>query len=157
MNATAGRAVDTYRRLEVETGVAAASPQKLVIMLYAGAIQAVLNARAALAREDVAGRGAAISKAISIIDEGLRPALDLQAGGEIAANLMDLYEYVANRLLYANIKADAASLDEAVHLLAELKSAWDTLERQATGGAAEQKQKDAAATAPRPALSYGKA
>ncbi len=155
MNAAAGRAVDTYRRLEVETGVAAASPQKLVIMLYEGAVEAVLNARAALARDDVAGRGAAISKAISIIDEGLRPALDLEAGGEIAANLMALYEYVASRLLYANLKADAASLDEATHLLTELKSAWDALERQTTVRAAE--QKEATAAAPRPALSYGKA
>jgi flagellar protein FliS len=155
MNAAAGRAVDTYRRLEVETGVAAASPQKLVIMLYEGTIEAVLNARAALARDDVAGRGAAISKAISIIDEGLRPALDLEAGGEIAANLMALYEYVANRLLYANLKADAASLDEAAQLLAELKSAWDALERQTTVRGAEQKEPTAAA--PRPALSYGKA
>jgi flagellar protein FliS len=155
MNAAAGRAVDTYRRLEVETGVAAASPQKLVIMLYEGAVEAVLNAQAALARDDVAGRGAAISKAISIIDEGLRPALDLEAGGEIAANLMALYEYVANRLLYANLKADAASLDEAAHLLTDLKSAWDALERQTSARAAE--QKEAAAAAPRPALSYGKA
>jgi flagellar protein FliS len=155
MNAVAGRAVDTYRRLEVETGVAAASPQKLVIMLYEGAIEAVLNARAALARDDVAGRGAAISKAISIIDEGLRAALDPQASGEIAANLMDLYEYVANRLLDANLKADAASLDEATHLLTELKSAWEALERQASVRAAE--PKEAATAAPRPALSYGKA
>lgn len=155
MNAAAGRAVDTYRRLEVETGVAAASPQKLVIMLYAGAIEAVLNARTALARDDVAGRGAAISKAISIIDEGLRATLDLESGGEIAANLMDLYEYVAHRLLYANLKADAASLDEAAHLLTELKSAWDALDRQANVRAAG--PEEATAEAPRPALSYGKA
>ena len=46
MNVVAGRAVDTYTRLEVETGVAAASPQKLVVMLYEGAIKAVLSAQA---------------------------------------------------------------------------------------------------------------
>jgi flagellar secretion chaperone FliS len=156
MNAVAGRAVDTYTRLEVETGVAAASPQKLVVMLYEGAIKAVLSAQAALARGDLAERGAAISKAISIIDEGLRPALDLEAGGDIAANLMALYDYVSTRLLYANLKAHAQSLDEVTHLLTELKSAWETLERQSHPVPSPERI-EATPAGPRPALSYGKA
>ena len=156
MNAVAGRAVDTYTRLEVETGVAAATPQKLVVMLYEGAIKAVLTAQAALARGDLAERGAAISKAISIIDEGLRAALDLEAGGEIAANLMALYEYVANRLLYANLKGHAQSLEEVVHLLTELKTAWETLERQ-SHPVHPPERAEAIPAGPRPALSYGKA
>jgi len=156
MNAAAGRAVNTYTRLEIETGVAAASPQRLIVMLYEGAIKAVLVAQAALARGDLAERGSAISKAISIIDEGLRPALDLEAGGEIAANLMALYEYLVHRLLYANLKAHEPSLSEALRLLTELKGAWETLERQMQATPAP--EATAAATqAPRPALSYGKA
>jgi len=155
MNAVAGRAVDTYSRLEVETGVAAASPQKLVVMLYDGAIKAVLSAQTALARGDVAERGAAISKAISIIDEGLRPALDLEAGGEIAANLMALYEYLLNRLLYANLKGHGPSLDEVARLLTELKAAWETLERQSHPAPATERV-ETGPTGPRPALSYGK-
>ncbi len=156
MNAVAGRAVDTYTRLEVETGVAAASPQKLVVMLYEGAIKAVLSAQAALARGDLAERGAAISKAISIIDEGLRPALDLEAGGEIAANLMALYEYVANRLLYANLKGHGQSLEEVAQLLTELKTAWETLERRSHPVSSPERAEPSPA-GPRPALSYGKA
>jgi flagellar protein FliS len=155
MNAVAGRAVDTYTRLEVETGVAAASPQRLVVMLYEGAIKAVMNAQAALARGDLAERGAAISKAISIIDEGLRPALDLDAGGDLAANLMALYEYVSNRLLYANLKGHGQSLEEVAHLLTELKTAWETLEQRSHPAT----PRELAATGPagpRPALSYGK-
>jgi flagellar protein FliS len=156
MNAAVGRAVDTYTRLEVETGVAAASPQKLVVMLYEGAIKAALSAQAALARGDLAERGAAISKAIAIIDEGLQPALDMQAGGEIAANLMALYEYMVNRLLYANLKGHSQSLDEVVHLLTELKTAWEILERQ-SHPARSPERGEAAPAGPRPALSYGKA
>jgi flagellar protein FliS len=152
MNARVGLAVDAYQRLDLETGVAAASPQRLVVMLYDGAIKAIHAARAALAREDIAGRGASISKAIAIIDEGLRPALDLKSGGEIAANLASLYEYIVNRLLYANLKQDEASLDEAARLLAELKSAWEVLDRN--GRDVEQ---PAAAEQWRPALSYGRA
>jgi len=157
MNAAFERAVDTYTRLDVETGVAAASPQRLVVMLYDGAVKAVLSAQAALARGDHAGRGAAISKAISIIDEGLRPALDLEAGGDIAANLMALYDYVSNRLLYANLKGHAASLEEAAHLLSELKTAWETLERQTQPARSPERAEANSPAGSRPALSYGKA
>ena len=151
MTALVANALEAYQRLEVETGVAAASPQRLVVMLYDGAVKAIHTARAALARGDVAGRGAAISKAIAIIDEGLRPALDLKSGGEIAANLAALYDYIVNRLLYANLKQDQASLEEAGQLLSELKSAWDTLERKTRAESAAQASDDG-----RTALSYGR-
>jgi len=154
MTAAVEHAVDTYTRLEVETGVPTASPQKLVVMLYEGAVKSLLSAKAALARGDVAGRGAAISKTISIIDEGLRPALDPAAGGEIAQNLMALYDYVVNRMLLANLKSDEQSLDEAIALLSELKGAWETLERQTQR---EQPTREDQAERPaRPALSYGR-
>lgn len=130
MTGTVEHAAETYARLEVETGVAAASPQRLVVMLYDGAVTSLLAAKTALAGGDVGGRGAKISKAISIIDEGLRPAVDVDAGGEIAQNLLALYDYVVTRLLLANLKSDEASLDEAISLLAELKGAWEVLERQ---------------------------
>jgi len=155
MNNLAGRALETYTRLDVETGVAAASPQRLVVMLYDGAIKAVVSAKAALARDDVPARGAGISKAISIIDQGLRSALDLNAGGDIAGNLMALYDYIVNRLLYANLKEDEASLDEAVRLLHELRGAWEALERSSRpdGGEPQQSQEPER----RAALSYGRA
>jgi flagellar protein FliS len=151
MTALVANALDAYQRLEVETGVAAASPQRLIVMLYDGAVKAVHAARAALARGDVSGRGTAVSKAIAIIDEGLRPALDLKAGGEIAANLSSLYDYIVNRLLYANLKQDDTSLEEAGRLLAELKGAWEALDRRSQADA-----QPAPADAPRPALSYGR-
>ena len=72
MTARVEQALDAYQRLEVETGVAAASPQKLVVMLYEGAVRAIYNAKAAVARKDVGARGASISRAIAIIDS-MRP------------------------------------------------------------------------------------
>jgi flagellar protein FliS len=151
MTALVGHALDAYQRLEVETGVASASPQRLVVMLYDGAVKAIYSARAALARGDIAGRGAAISKAIAIVDEGLRPALDLEAGGEIAANLAALYDYIVSRLLYANLKQDEPSLDEAARLLTDLKSAWEALDRKAQAKTAQPEAEE-----PRQALSYGR-
>jgi flagellar secretion chaperone FliS len=124
------RALNSYSALEVETGIDSASPQRLIIMLYEGAIKSVFVAKTAMARGDVAAKGAALSKAISIVEEGLRPALNLENGGEIAQNLMALYEYISMRLLHANLKNDSKSLDEAARLLSELKHAWEILEQR---------------------------
>src|SRR5262245_30278333 len=123
MTSKTDRAIATYANVGLETAIAGASPQRLILMLYDGALAAMHSAKAALARKDVAARGVALSRAIAIIDEGLRPALDLQAGGEIAGNLFALYEYVTHRLLYANLKGDEPSIDEAAHLMTELRGA----------------------------------
>ena len=123
--------IDTDSNVALDTAIAGASPQRLIVMLYDGALAALQAASGAIARNDAGMRGAALSCAIAIIDEGLRPALDPRAGGEMAADLRALYGYIIHRLLYANLKADDASIDEAARLLGELRGAWETLERQA--------------------------
>lgn len=127
MNAMVNKMLSAYGQAQVDGGVAAASPHKLISMLYEGALVAIANANVHLQRGDVAARGAAISKAIAIIDDGLKVSIDLEAGGELAQNLRALYEYMSHRLLLANLKADAAGLDEVERLLKELKSAWDQI------------------------------
>ena len=127
---TGNHAATAYSSLDIETGIAGASPQRLVVMLYDGALRAIFDAKVAMARSEIAQKGSAISKAIAIIEEGLRPALDLSAGGEIAANLMALYDYIVTRLLYANLKNDPHSLDETAHLLSELRAAWEVLDER---------------------------
>ena len=59
-----------------------------------------------------------------LVTEGLRASLDVEAGGEIAERLVSLYEYIAARLLWANLKNDTAALDECLSLLGEIHSAW---------------------------------
>lgn len=130
MTVLMARAMNTYAALEVETGMTNASPLRLVIMLYNGALKAIYAAKTAIAHGDTAIKGEAISRASAIVDNGLRASLDVQAGGEIAANLDALYEYVVSRLLYANLKNDQASLDEAARLLSELRGAWEELEQR---------------------------
>ena len=85
-------AINTYAKVGVESGVAAADPHKLIAMLYQGALLAIANARNAILRKDIAGKGAAISKAILIIEEGLNTSLDRQVGGDLAKNLADPYD-----------------------------------------------------------------
>ncbi|MEO8630962.1 MAG: flagellar export chaperone FliS [Betaproteobacteria bacterium] len=119
-----------YASMELETGVTGASPARLIVMLYEGALKSIFVAKAAMAQNDTPTKGSAISRAIAIIDEGLSPALDLKAGGEIASNLKLLYQYICSRLLYANLKNNVSSLDEAARLLTDLKSAWEALEQR---------------------------
>ena len=65
-----------------------------------------------------------------IIDEGLRSALNLKAGGKLAADLSDLYAYVCLRLTQANLHNDEAALDECVALVSPLREAWQAIGRQ---------------------------
>ncbi|MCL4760993.1 MAG: flagellar export chaperone FliS, partial [Burkholderiales bacterium] len=118
----ASRAAQAYSQIGVETGVAAASPHQLIVMLYDGALDAIAQARGHLAAGRIADKGRALTRAIAIVDEGLRACLD-PAGGEIAAHLAELYAYMCRRLLLAGANNDAAALDEVTALLAELRGA----------------------------------
>jgi flagellar protein FliS len=118
------RGVNAYANVGLETGIAAASPHKLIVMLYDGALVALLGAKNNMAAGNIAAKGSAISKAITIIDNGLRASLDKEAGGEIAANLDALYDYMSRRLLEANLKNDTAIVDEVHRLLSDLREAW---------------------------------
>lgn len=120
-------ALKTYARMDVETGVAGATPEMLIVMLYDGAIRAIAAARVRMEEGDQQAKGQAISKAIGIIEEGLRGSLDAAAGGELGSNLSDLYEYMSHRLMLANLRNDPSMLDEVSDLLRALKTAWDGL------------------------------
>jgi flagellar protein FliS len=121
------RAAKAYSQIGVETGVAAANPHSLILMLYDGAMQAIAEARRHLEAGAVPEKGRAVSRAISIIDEGLKGCLDASAGGEIAAQLGSLYDYMCRRLLLASLKDDRAGFDEVARLLDELRGAWATI------------------------------
>lgn len=120
-------ALRMYAQVGVETGVAAASPRKLIVMLYDGAIGAITKAETAMRAGRIADKGQAISKAIQIIEEGLVPSLDLNNGGQIAAQLQQLYQYMGRRLLLASLRNDPTGLVEVAKLLLDLKSAWEAI------------------------------
>lgn len=123
---TGSQSIRSYADIGLETQVLGASPERLITLLYLGARAAIGQARIHLQEGRVAERGAAISKAIKIVDEGLKTGLNMEAGGEIAANLARLYDYIVRTLLTANLKANAEQLDIADRLLADLAEAWQT-------------------------------
>lgn len=129
MNSTS--ATNAYAKIGVESGVLAADPHKLIAMLYQGALLAIANARNAILRNDISAKGTAISKAMLIIDEGLKASLDKKVGGELAHNLDALYDYMCSRLVAANLNNNLETLDEVTRLLSELKGAWDGIRQTA--------------------------
>lgn len=122
---------NAYAKVGLETGVVAASPHKLVVMLFEGAILACNNAIEHMKAGQFEQKGAAVSKAIRIVEDGLRASLDKGKGGEIAANLDALYGYIVQRLFEANLRNSPQAAHEAVAMLGELKSAWEAIEPSA--------------------------
>lgn len=113
-----------YQQVGVETRLAAATPHQMVGMLFDGYMEAVAQARGALRDGQLAAKGAAISRAVRIIEEGLRAGLDLNAGGTLARDLHELYGYLTMRLTLANLHNDEADLAECQRLMEPLQEAW---------------------------------
>ena len=116
-----------YRKVGLESQLDSASPHKLIVLLFDGALIAVANAQRHMENQEIADKGNAISRAIDIIANGLQASLNLEKGGSIAVQLDALYEYMGERLLHANLRNDPAALKEVSALLQELKSAWEKI------------------------------
>lgn len=119
-----------YRRLDLETSVAQADPHTLVAMLYDGALAAIARARTAQRDGDVAERGQATTRALRILEEGLKASLD-RSGGAIASNLEALYDYMIRQLLGANAAGDDTRYVEVTAMLEQLRDAWNAMPRPA--------------------------
>ena len=127
MFGTQQRGVNAYAKVGLETGIVSASPHKLIVRLYDGPLVAVLSAQMHMKSGNIPEKGKSISKAIQIIDNGLRASLDKKAGGQIAEGLDALYEYMSARLLAANIHNDLALLEEVQRLLTDLRETWNAI------------------------------
>lgn len=119
-------AMKQYQSVNIQAQAVDASPHRLIQMLLEGGLTRIAQARGAMERQQTAMKGELIGKAIDIIG-GLHAGLDLQQGGELAANLDSLYQYMVSRLLEANMKNDAVQLDEVAGLLRNVKTGWDAI------------------------------
>jgi flagellar protein FliS len=125
----ARRAAQAYSQIGLETGVAAASPHRLILMLFDGALHAVADATTHLAAGRIPDKGRAISSAIGIVQEGLMASVDRRQGGAIAEQLLELYDYISRRLLLTSLRNDPEGLAEVASLLLELRGAWAAIDR----------------------------
>jgi flagellar protein FliS len=134
--------VSEYARVGVETGVSGADPHRLILMLFDGALMCVASAKRHMeqGQGQIGPKGENISKAINIIANGLKASLNTDVGGELAERLGALYEYMCERLLFANMTNSTAPLNEVHRLLDDLKGAWEQI---GTAGAAEAQSQSA--------------
>lgn len=116
--------VASYAQVGLEAKVNSATPHQLILLLFEGASTAITVAKLHIERGEVAQKGKLISQAIDIIVNGLKASLNQEAGGKLAEQLAALYDYMARRLLSANLENNLAALDEVSRLLNEIHTAW---------------------------------
>jgi len=123
------KGTQAYAKIEVESAVMSANQQQLVIMLFDGALSALIRARLFLQDGNLQAKGLALSKAINIIENGLKVGLDEESKDELTQNLIALYAYMVRRLLQANLRNDASAIEEVENLLRNISDGW----REASG------------------------
>lgn len=125
------RATSAYRQVGVQSVVDGATPHMLIKMLFDGLMQCLNEARGAIQRGEVEEKGRLLGKAVRIIDEGLKGALNPVEGGELAKNLGSLYTYCIQRLTLANLRSDAQMVQEVAALIEPVAQGWTEMARGA--------------------------
>ncbi|WP_298770802.1 flagellar export chaperone FliS [uncultured Shewanella sp.] len=118
--------LQSYRKVSVESGISVASPHKIIQMLFAGALERLAQARCAIEQNDLAKKGEAIGKAISIVS-GLNGSLNMEVEGEVANNLNALYDFMLQQMSAANMNNDVKAIDDVMEILKVIKEGWDTI------------------------------
>ncbi len=89
----AAKGTQAYAQIGVESAVMSASQQQLVTMLFDGVLSALVRASLFMQDNNQQGKGVSLSKAINIIENGLRVSLDEESKDELTQNLIALYSY----------------------------------------------------------------
>lgn len=114
--------MNPYKKYQ-NTQVTTASREKILLMLYEGAIRFTKHAQVAMKDNKIADKGKYISKATAILSE-LMATLDFKVGGQLAADLENLYVFMIDKLIEGNINNDEKCLKVVEDLLMGLYTAW---------------------------------
>ncbi|NUY56279.1 flagellar protein FliS [Salinivibrio sp. MA351] len=118
--------LQAYKKVSVDSQLSAASPHKVIQMLMAGAIERLIQGKAAMAQGDLSVKGERLGKALDIIIN-LRACLSMDEGGDIADNLDAIYDFMIRQVSAANLDNTPEPIDDVIELLREIKSAWDQI------------------------------
>lgn len=118
-------ALNKYRTTRTTT----VSPLQVLVQLYDGALRYLRSGADAIDAMDPGKRGVALSKAHAIVSE-LQATLDDSQAPELCAQLHSLYDFVLDQITTANLKQETKPIDDAMKILAELRSAWSELAEQ---------------------------
>lgn len=111
-----------YRNIQVDAGVAGASPHRLIEMLYEGLLERIAQLKGAIEQNNIELKHLKVNQATSIV-LGLRESLS-DDDNEISQNLAGLYDYIQRQLWSANVNNSTVLLDECTSLVVEVSSAW---------------------------------
>lgn len=125
------RSANTYKSVGLETSVTGANPHQLVALLFDGLQQSLSTAKGAILSGDIPAKGRAISRAVRILEEGLKAGLDANRGGELASNLRRLYDYCIFKTTEANLRNDVAPLEEVINLIKPVADSWSQIRGEA--------------------------
>jgi len=117
--------IKKYRNANAES-VVDANPHQLISIILKHILSNIAIAHGAISRQEVENKGKALTKAIALVGE-LQDSLDMEQGGEISANLFELYDYIVRTLVEANLKNDSSKLDEVRELILTVKEGWDAI------------------------------
>jgi flagellar protein FliS len=118
--------LSAYQQTAAHGGVAAADPHGLILMLMNGALERIAKARGCILNKSYVEKAQLIHRAVAIVDE-LRNSLNLKAGGDIANNLDQLYDYMCRKLLQATVENNVTVLDEVSKLLQGIRDTWEQI------------------------------
>lgn len=117
----------SYQAVHLGARTAQASPAELVLILTDGLIEELARARAHIEARRYELKARSIDRCIDMLN-GLSSALDMEAGGELVANLARLYDYCAERLYQASLRLDPALVDEVTGLMTVLRGGWQGMQ-----------------------------
>jgi flagellar secretion chaperone FliS len=116
-------AYSSYHATNLDAQTSRASPIELVLLLTDGLLEELARARAHIVGKRYEARAASINKCIDIIN-GLSSSLDFDSGGQVVANLANLYDFCAQHLNAAGVKQDPKMVDEVVKIMTTIRQGW---------------------------------
>jgi flagellar protein FliS len=115
---------DSYQQVNLDAQAASATPHQLVLMLIDGLLDELVRVKGHISAKRLAEKGAGINKCMNILI-GLDSALDMDNGGEVAANLHDLYDFVQTELFRASVNNDNARIETAEQIITTIREGWE--------------------------------
>ncbi|MDO4591556.1 MAG: flagellar export chaperone FliS [Comamonadaceae bacterium] len=118
------RSASAYQQIGVQSVVTEASPHQLINMLFEGLLKSLQSTKVAMEGQNVTEKIRHMTKAQRILQEGLIFGLDLEKGGELAENLLAVYDYCMVKLTQAHASNDVEKVEEVIQLIDPIAKSW---------------------------------
>jgi flagellar protein FliS len=117
-----------YRELAIK----GATPVGLILILYDMTIESLAHAMREMDAGNIEARTVELNHALAAISE-LQRSLNMEAGGDVAKRLSDLYDVARGKILEANIKVSKKTLEQLMNVMSSVREAWLVVEEKTAG------------------------